>query len=187
MNMLFEAAREVSEFLIAQKWRHCVIGGLALLRWGEPRTTLDVDLSLLTGFGREEFYARLLLEQFKGRMPNALEFAIAHRVLLLTAANGTGVDIAFAALPFEEQMMDRASAYEFAPGVKFITCTAEDLFIMKAFAARPRDWFDVEGIVARQSGKLDSRYILDHLKLLGELKEAPDIYLKAKAMLEAEE
>ena len=51
MNALFEAAKEVGGFMSARKWRYCVIGGLAVLRWGEPRTTLDVDIALMTGFG----------------------------------------------------------------------------------------------------------------------------------------
>ncbi|MFH1108353.1 MAG: hypothetical protein V1790_04025 [Planctomycetota bacterium] len=68
MNLLFEAAKEVCDFASDRGWRYCVIGGLALQRWGEPRTTLDVDLSLLTGFGHEEEFARPLLEHFKGRI-----------------------------------------------------------------------------------------------------------------------
>jgi hypothetical protein len=38
----------------ARRWEFCLIGGLAVQRWGEMRTTLDVDITLLTGFGREE-------------------------------------------------------------------------------------------------------------------------------------
>jgi hypothetical protein len=36
---------------------------------------------------------------------------------------------------------------------------AEDLFVMKAFAARPLDWIDAEGIAVRQAGALNQRYI----------------------------
>lgn len=36
----------------------CFIGGLALLRWGEPRTTRDTNLTLLTGFGGEERFIK---------------------------------------------------------------------------------------------------------------------------------
>lgn len=41
MNVLFEAAKEVCEFMAVRKWEFCIIGGLAVQRWGEPRTTLD--------------------------------------------------------------------------------------------------------------------------------------------------
>jgi hypothetical protein len=46
---------------------------------------------------------------------------------------------------------------------------------MKAFAARAKDWLDVEGIIVRQTGKLDWTYIRQQLHPLTELKEAPEI------------
>ena len=42
-------------------------------------------------------------------------------------------------------------------------------------ADRARDWLDVEGIIIRQTGKLDWDYIRSQLKPLAELKEAPEI------------
>src|SRR5271165_3394476 len=50
-----------------------------------------------------------------------------------------------------------------------VTCSAEDLVILKSFADRPQDWVDVERVIVRQTGKLDWKYILDQLKLLMEL------------------
>jgi len=61
MNAVFLAALEVEEFCRSRGWRFCFIGGVALQRWGEPRQTIDVDLTLLTGFGGEEAYADALL------------------------------------------------------------------------------------------------------------------------------
>ncbi len=46
---------------------------------------------------------------------------------------------------------------------------------MKAFAARTKDWMDVEGIITRQAGKLDWTYIRNQLGPLVTLKEAPEI------------
>lgn len=34
MNGLLEAAWEVEQFLRRQQWRFCIIGGLAVIRWG---------------------------------------------------------------------------------------------------------------------------------------------------------
>jgi hypothetical protein len=47
--------------------------------------------------------------------------------------------------------------------------------VLKAFAARPKDWLDVEGIIIRQAGKLDWAYIHRQLQPLAELKEEPEI------------
>jgi hypothetical protein len=48
------AAGEVQSFCQQHGWRFCFIGGVAVQRWGEPRLTQDVDLTLLTGFGKED-------------------------------------------------------------------------------------------------------------------------------------
>ena len=53
MTAVIQAAAEVQAFCEELGWRFCFIGGLAVLRWGEPRETVDVDLTLLTGFGRK--------------------------------------------------------------------------------------------------------------------------------------
>ena len=44
-----------------ERWyRFCLI---ALQRWGEPRETIDVDVTLRTGFGGEESFVREILER----------------------------------------------------------------------------------------------------------------------------
>jgi hypothetical protein len=181
MNGLYIAAREVSEFLASRQWRFCIIGGLAVIRWGEMRTTLDVDLTLLTGFGQEEEFARPLLERFPGRIDDAMEFVLQNRVLLLHASNGKDVDISFGAFPFEEDMIRRATPFEFATGISLPTCSAEDLFILKMFAGRGKDWTDAEGVAIRQN--LDVRYILKQLRPLSELKEDPRMVDRARKLL----
>ena len=69
----------------------------------------------------------------------------------------------------------RAADYEFAPGVAARTASAEDLIVFKAFAARPKDWIDIEGIVIRQGDRLDWELIQRYLSPLVELKEEPEI------------
>jgi hypothetical protein len=183
MNVLFEAAEEVCGFMAAHEWESCIIGGLAVQRWGEPRTTLDVDMTLLAGWGEEGLYATALLERFESRIPDGHAFALARRVLLLRASNGRDVDIALGALPFEAGMIRRAVEVEFAPGLILPCCTAEDLFIMKAFAGRPRDWLDAESIVIRQTS-LDEKYIVAQLSDLCELKESPEVLERAMRLLQ---
>src|ERR1039457_7519992 len=54
MTPILEAARDLQAFLTERQWKFCIIGVIALLRWGEPRFTRDVDVTLLSGFGRED-------------------------------------------------------------------------------------------------------------------------------------
>jgi hypothetical protein len=84
--------------------------------------------------------------------------------------------------PFEKQMIRRATPFAFAPGVVLPTCSADDLFVMKVFAARGKDLHDAETIAIRQ--KLDRGYLLRQLKPLCELKEAPELVEQARRILE---
>ncbi len=176
MIPLFEAALELQNFMLARRWRFCIIGGIALLRWGEPRFTRDVDVTLLTGFGREsEFIEPILGGGYRGRIPDAAEFAARNRVLLVRSPQGIPIDIALGGLPFEARMIERASACEFEPGCQLITCSAEDLIVLKLFAFRAQDVLDAESVALRQGERLDWALIERELRPLAELKQQPEI------------
>ncbi len=185
MDPLTEAAQEVISFLREQGWSCCIVGGMAVPQWGEPRATLDVDVCLFTGLGNEPSFIRSILNRFAARIDEADTFAERNRVLLLTAANGVGIDVSLAWTPFEANMISRAMPHRFARTVELPTATAEDVVIMKAFAGRPQDWVDVEGILVRQRGKLDWGYIRRELSALCELKEAPEIVEQLEQMRKA--
>ena len=180
---LFEAALEIQCFFNDNHWDFTLIGGLAVLRWGKPRTTYDVDGTLLTLFDHEDHYIDTLLARFKSRIADAKDFALTYRVLLLTASNDMAVDISLGGMPFEQQMVERSSVFEYDKGYELRTCSAEDLIVLKAFAARDKDWADVDSILRRQKGKLDTDYICENLKQLCEWKESPDIMAKFHQML----
>ena len=175
MIELFRLAADVQDVCRGQRWQFCLIGGIAVQRWGEPRVTQDVDMTILTGFGNEQSYIDFLLRRFTPRIADAAEFALQYRVLLLQSESGIGIDIALGGLPFEQLVVERASSFEFLPDVALVTCSAEDLIVLKAFADRPRDWVDVESVIARQRSVLDWAYIQRHLSSLVEVKESPEI------------
>lgn len=171
MNPLFAAAVDVQAFVLSQGWRSTVIGGLAVQRWGEPRQTRDVDLSLLTGLGNEAAFIDPLLERYRARRTDAREFALSYRVVLIETASSIPLDISLAALPFEARVVDRSTAFAFAPGCLITTCSAEDLVVLKAVADRPQDWLDIEGIAVRQGAALDRELVMAELGPLLDLKE----------------
>jgi hypothetical protein len=179
---LFDTAQELQEFFCARKWRFCFIGGLALQRWGEPRVTQDVDCTLYTGFGNEESFISELTEHYASRIEAAEEFALAHRVLLLQSKPGIGIDIALGGLPYELDVVERASDYQFLPSVVLRTCSAEDLIVLKAFADRTRDWADIEGILLRHGSDLEWKLIYSELQPLCELKESPRIVVQLRGL-----
>lgn len=173
MNPLFAAAADVQAFCDARGWKWCVIGGLAVQRWGDPRQTRDVDVTLLTGLGGEEHFIDQLLSHYAGRFPEARRLAIERRVLLVETREGVPIDIALGGLPFESRVVARATRFEFEPGVAVMTCSAEDLVVLKAFADRSQDWLDVEGVIVRCGPTLNRSLALEELGPLLDLKEDP--------------
>lgn len=180
-----EAALELQRFLEKENLSFCVIGGVALQRWGETRMTTDADATVLTDWVHDESVTDLLLSNFAGRIPNAREFGLQHRVLLLRSARGVALDIALGALPFEENAVARSSLWALPGNRHLRTCSAEDLIVHKSFASRPQDWIDVESIIIRQQGRLHKKLILEELKPLAELKEDDSIVPKLEKLMKA--
>jgi len=175
MKALFRTAAELNCLLSERGWRYCFIGGIALQRWGQPRLTNDIDLTILTGFGQEERYVDELLKLYNGRIPDAREFALTNRVLLLVTNEGIPIDAALGGIAFEENVVSRASLYEFLPGLTLPTCSAEDLVVLKSFPDRARDWADVETVIVRQQKQLDWEYVFKQLRPLCQVKESLEI------------
>ena len=88
-------------------------------------------------------------------------------------------------MPFEEHSVDRASAFEVSPGQALTTCSAEDLVVHKAFAARDKDWLDIEGIAQRQGASLDQDLIWSELTPLLELRDDATIEPRLRRVLRA--
>ncbi|MGF1679157.1 MAG: hypothetical protein ACFCUX_08190 [Candidatus Methylacidiphilales bacterium] len=169
-SRILEAAFDLQTFCEGRGWRCCLIGGLAVQRWGQVRATQDADLTLLTGFGEEEKFIDPLLEEFIPRRDEAREFALKYRVLTVRTKTGVPLDIAMGALPFEEHSIQRSSIWDLSSRYHLRTCSAEDLIIHKVFAGRDIDWVDVRGILVTQGNKLNFKLIQKELTPLLELK-----------------
>jgi predicted nucleotidyltransferase len=168
-----DAAWEVAEFLSQHHISYVVIGGLAVQIWGEPRLTVDADLtiaaSLTDGVAP---VVRLITQRFRSRKQEPVEFARRNRVILVTTDDDIPVDISLALLEYEESLLARATEHEFAKGKAIRICSAEDLIIHKAVAGRAKDLSDLQGVIDRQGQKLDVRYIRKWLEWFAVLLES---------------
>ena len=184
MNGLFGAAAELEAFCAERGWRSAVIGGVAVQRWGEPRQTRDVGVALLTGMGGEIAYIDPLLAHYRARVEDARRFALTNRIVLVETDGGVPLDISLAALPYEERLLGRASAFQFEPDVAVTTCSAEDLIVLKVVAGRVQDWLDVEGIIVRQGTALDRALVTTEARALLERKDDAESLPKLQALFE---
>ncbi|HUE86188.1 MAG TPA: hypothetical protein VMO26_08925 [Vicinamibacterales bacterium] len=172
---LVEAADELLRFLRANNRPACLIGGIVVSRWGEPRATRDVDATVLVDFKDEATVLDLLLSRFTARDPDPVRRAELGRLALLRAANGVDLDISFAGFPFELEVLQRASDWQVTPDIALRTCSAEDLVLYKLVAARLIDLHDVQSVVSRMGASLDA----DRVRLWGgrfaEILEKPEL------------
>lgn len=72
MNRQFETAWQLHTFLSARGIPYAIIGGIAVQRWGQPRLTRDVDITILLPPGSEEPVLREIIAVFPARSDRAL-------------------------------------------------------------------------------------------------------------------
>ncbi len=182
---LFRTAHRLQTIFQKRRWKYCFIGGVAVQKWGQARFTKDVDLTILTGFGNEATFIDVLLGQFEARIPNAKEFALHRRTLLLQSSAGIGIDVSLGALDIEQSAVNRAKNVLVVDSIRLKLCTAEDLIVFKAFANRGIDWLDIEGVIVKQGkAKLDWAYVFGQLEPLVILKEEPEIVSKLRKLID---
>jgi len=158
------AAWEVGEFLDSHNIPYAVIGGLAVQEWGSARLTVDADLTVAAPLEDSESFVRLITQKFPSRLADPLGMAGRTRMILVTASNGVEVDISLALPGYEDEVFRRAVALAIEPGKTIRLCSAEDLIIHKAVAGRPQDVVDIEGVIIRQRGRLDTAYVRQWLE-----------------------
>jgi predicted nucleotidyltransferase len=161
-----------------------LIGGVAVSLVARERTTKDVDgLILFDTAETEALISAAKRHGFDERFPDMAAFARQSRVLaLIHRPTGTPVDIALGALPFEEEVIARATKIELGPATVNLP-TPEDLVIMKGIARRPRDMEDIRTLVQVYPG-MDSRRVEYWLEQYAELLETPEIWYDVKRILD---
>lgn len=153
-----------------------IIGGVAVSILSKPRTTRDVDVvAWLPDPG--EWRAFLVNAERHGivsRIPDALEFSLKSRVLLLKHdPSGVPIDVSMGALPFEENAVRRAVLTEVG-AIRIPLPIPEDLIVMKAVAHRSRDMVDIESILSAHA-KLDEKWVTSTLHAFAEALDTPEI------------
>ncbi|HBH86254.1 MAG TPA: hypothetical protein DDY17_01450 [Syntrophaceae bacterium] len=143
---------------------YMIIGGQAVLLYGEPRLTRDIDITL--GVGADHLDILLLtIEQIPLKpLPKDISTFVKQTMVLPSLDESTGirVDFIFSFTPYESQAIKRAKKVKI---LEYDVCFAsvEDLIIHKVFAGRPRDIEDVR-LVVLKNRNIDISYIERWLK-----------------------
>ncbi len=150
--------------LEALRLPYMVIGGQALLLYGEPRLTRDIDVALGAGPERLADLLRLAADRsWQVLVEDPADFIQNTMVLpCLEPASGIRLDFIFSFSAYEQQAMKRVRR---VPLGKTQVCFAsvEDLIIHKTIAGRPRDLEDVRSILGKDQ-PIDLNYVRHWLR-----------------------
>jgi hypothetical protein len=143
---------------------YMVVGGQAVLLYGEPRLTRDIDVTLGTDPGRlPEVLDWVRAEGWRVLVETPAEFVTRTMVLpCLDPTSGIRVDFIFSFSLYEQEALRRTRRISIG---KAEVCFAslEDLVIHKVFAGRPRDLEDVRSILLKNRG-IDLEYVQTWLR-----------------------
>jgi predicted nucleotidyltransferase len=131
---------------------YMIIGGQALLLYGEPRLTKDIDVTL--GATLEKLDAVIVLAKRNELKPLVDPETFTRKTMVLPCQDrqtGIRVDFIFSFSPYETQALKRVRKVKFG-NVQIKFASPEDLIIHKIIAGRPRDIEDVKNVLIKNPG-----------------------------------
>jgi predicted nucleotidyltransferase len=156
--------KKTARGLSSQNIPYMVVGGQAILLYGEPRLTKDIDITLGIGIDGldkikrvvESLNLRSLISDVDSFVQETMVFPV------IDEKSGIRVDFIFSFSHYEKQAIDRANEIELGnAAVKF--AALEDVIIHKIIAARARDLEDIRSILLKKPD-YDVAYIEKWLK-----------------------
>lgn len=174
--MIEDLIKKIARHLDRRKISYMIIGGQAVLLYGRPRLTRDIDITLgvdTDAFASIEQVCKEL--RLRPLVENPRDFAHDTKVLPAQELDSKiRIDFIFSFTPYEAQAI--ANAKQVLIGdypVRFASC--EDVVIHKMVAGRAIDEEDVKSILARNRDGIDSAYIKKWLSEFSKLAEHEDI------------
>lgn len=174
--------RAAFELLDQTGTRYLVVGGLAVIAVGEPRTTGDVDvIAFLSAAEARRFIGAAAQAGFE--VDSVLERRRLDETGTVRVRRAPfQLDVIVASLPFEETAYARSTPQRlFGRMVRFPS--AEDLILFKVLAGRDKDILDAVGIARRHAARLDHRYLEHTLRPICDLAEDLSAWRRLHAVL----
>ena len=119
---------------------------------------------------------------FTTRAADQVKMSRRTRVLTLCDPSGINVDLILGMLPFDEDLVDRATEINLVDSSTIRVALPEHLVVMKAIAWRPKDQQDIREIVST-CDVMDRDFIVETLSQYAELMEVPERVNELKALL----
>ena len=157
--MYKDLIKRIATKLASRKIPYMIIGGQAVLLYGELRLTKDIDITLGVGVEKLPVITDTVKALGLTVETDELDAFVRDTMVLPVSEPKTGirVDFIFSFSPYERQAIERASAVSFDDiPVRF--AALEDVVIHKVIAGRARDIEDIKTILLKNPG-YDKDYI----------------------------
>ena len=182
--MIEKLIKKIAQRLDEDKVPYMIIGGQAVLLYGTPRLTRDIDITL--GIDTDKFP---LIEGICRKLglkvlpENPEDFTRETKVLPAEELKlRIRVDFIFSFTPYEAQAIKRTKEVVMnGYPVKFASC--EDVIIHKMFAGRAVDEEDVKNILIKNKKSIDLEYIRRWLSEFSKIPEHKGILEKFSSLL----
>ncbi len=147
--MFQKLLKKIANELSAHNIPYMVIGGQAVLLYGEPRLTKDIDITLGIGIEGLKEVNNIIIQKLNLKTLVDENFVQNTMVLLaIDEKTGIRVDFIFSFSLYEKQAIKRAPDIKFGSTVvKF--ASLEDLIIHKIIAGRAIDIEDIRSIILK--------------------------------------
>jgi len=139
---------------------YMIIGGQAVLLYGSPRLTRDIDITVGVDSDRYQAIAAICKRLgLKILVKQAADFTRKTKVLPAEDPKSKiRIDFIFSFTPYEKKALSRTKQVRLKGyPVRFASC--EDVVIHKLFAGRAIDEQDVVSIFIKNKRKIDRKYI----------------------------
>jgi hypothetical protein len=172
MTDIEKVLKVVCKFLNENNMRYVMVGGIAVMYHGVPRTT--VDIKFIVDMNKTEielFVSFLQSEDFDANFQDLIEALDEHtHCTIFVDESLLRLDIQGEISDFDRATLERAIKVDFFDTIISLS-SVEDTLINKILFASEQDIRDASGIFARHKGELDLEYIEKICKPLGILSK----------------
>lgn len=167
-----EILQLVCEFLNENKIEYVIVGGVAVMYHGVPRTTVDIDIILQMDDEQISTFTEFLNSRGFSSSTTDIRAAFAENSHSTSFFKDTllRLDIQGVNSVFDKMTLDRAIVVNLF-GTSVRIGSIEDTFVNKILFQGEQDLRDALGILNRNSGNLDFEYIRSTCKMLGILEQ----------------
>jgi hypothetical protein len=157
-----EVAAQIAHALDVRKTDYALGGAIALGYWGQPRGTMDVDLTLFLSIDQPSVVV-WELQEIGCEVQSARAIASLQEHGFCTATfSSCRVDIFVPTIPFYEQAKARRRRVQLGDQ-QVLIWDAETLSVFKMMFFRPRDFIDLQQVLRMQGSHFDREWVHEQL------------------------